>query len=385
MLMSQEAYYFWFTLHFQSATWWWLFALFVNILMFVLFKWLLFYLLVLFNLLLIFFVVSFLILSNLILFIFVSSPATISLFRFISSNYLCFLLFVVYFLVCCLIFSFSLSCCFSSSFCLNCFLLFDWIYLLLFSLNGLFSHLFFVSLLSLNHHFIRSFLKTIPRYCVIVQKWLRIALLWRSNTFLQLCRRGGGWPSSISCGNVVTILWQTDCRVVAQSAAESETPFLAAGWLRFFEPSEKVRDWSVQRGSGAEMKRGREGARRRGGRVGGKRSRCRICRSLALSHTERARAGLTDGPGTGTETPGTGVRTGGGWAGECVSPAQGACQTDECEEGDSDERLCGGPDEDDVSSFGDISLSEDAFLSSLFFCLSFSFPLKITKSAQVWR
>ncbi len=46
----------------------------------------------------------------------------------------------------------------------------------------------------------------------------------------------------ISCGNVVTILRQTDCRVAAQSAAESETPFLAAGWLRFFEPSEKVRD-----------------------------------------------------------------------------------------------------------------------------------------------
>lgn len=75
----------------------------------------------------------------------------------------------------------------------------------------------------------------------------------------------------------------------------------------------------MQRGSGAEMKRGREEERRRGGEGGwvgggggGERSRCRICCSLALSHTERARAGLTDGPGTGTESPGTGVQTGGG-------------------------------------------------------------------------
>ncbi len=102
----------------------------------------------------------------------------------------------------------------------------------------------------------------IPRYSVILQKWLRIALLWRSNTFPQ--RRGGGWPSSISCGNVVTILWQTDCRVAAQNAAESETPFLAAGWLRFF------RAFGESEGLiSAEGKWSWEGGRERDGGRGG--------------------------------------------------------------------------------------------------------------------
>lgn len=83
------------------------------------------------------------------------------------------------------------------------------------------------------------------------------------------------------CHNIVTDRLSCGC-----TERCGERGAISGCWLAaFFEPSEKVRDWSVQRGSGAEMKRGRE-EERRGGGGGGERSRCRICRSLALSHTE---------------------------------------------------------------------------------------------------
>ncbi len=105
----------------------------------------------------------------------------------------------------------------------------------------------------------------------------------------------------------------------------------------------------MQRGSGAEMKRGRRGRERDGGE-GGWGGSVLAAESAARWHSvtprERERVSQTAQVQV-QRCPGQVSRP---EADERVSVCcqrKGAFQTDECEEGDSDERMCSGPDEDD--------------------------------------